>query len=284
MKRWFRGPWLWVILFAIVVLVVLETISSRGGYEDVKTSQMVSYINKGELKDITFVDGDQLIQGETNDGKKVQSQWLTDQGIQLLDKVQKQIDDGTIDDTYNVKVPKPSLFWSFVTGFLPVILIILFFLFMFNSMQGGGGRVMQFAKSKAKMVNKDTPKTTFADVAGATEAIEELGEIKEFLQQPAKFQAVGAKIPKGVLLYGPPEPARPCSPAPSPARRVSPSTRSPAPTSSRCSSVSVPRECATCSSRPRRTPRQSSSSTRSTPSGGTVGPAWEAGTTSASRR
>ena len=101
-------------------------------------------------------------------------------------------------------MPKPSLFWSFVTGFLPVILIILFFLFMFNSMQGGGGRVMQFAKSKAKMVNKDTPKTTFADVAGASEAIEELGEIKEFLQQPAKFQAVGAKIPKGVLLYGPP--------------------------------------------------------------------------------
>ena len=110
----------------------------------------------------------------------------------------------SIDDNYNVKVPKPSLFWSFVTGFLPVILIILFFLFMFNSMQGGGGRVMQFAKSKAKMVNKDTPKTTFADVAGASEAIEELGEIKEFLQQPAKFQAVGAKIPKGVLLYGPP--------------------------------------------------------------------------------
>ena len=71
-------------------------------------------------------------------------------------------------------------------------------------MQGGGGRVMQFAKSKAKLMSKDTPKTTFADVAGCDEAIEELGEIKEFLQEPAKFQAVGAKIPKGVLLYGPP--------------------------------------------------------------------------------
>jgi cell division protease FtsH len=203
-KRWFRGPWLWVILFAIVVLVVLETISSRGGYEDVKTSKMIEYIDDGNIKDITFVDGDQLIQGETLDGKKVQSQWLSEQGIQLLDKVQKQVDDGKIADDFNVKVPKPSLFWGFVTGFLPVILIILFFLFMFNSMQGGGGRVMQFAKSKAKMVNKDTPKTTFADVAGVEEAIEELGEIKEFLQQPAKFQAVGAKIPKGVLLYGPP--------------------------------------------------------------------------------
>ncbi|GAA2905939.1 hypothetical protein GCM10020220_113990 [Nonomuraea rubra] len=71
-------------------------------------------------------------------------------------------------------------------------------------MQGGGSRVMNFGKSKAKLITKDTPKTTFADVAGADEAIEELQEIKEFLQAPAKFQAIGAKIPKGVLLYGPP--------------------------------------------------------------------------------
>ena len=73
-----------------------------------------------------------------------------------------------------------------------------------NQMQGGGSRVMQFGKSKAKLVSKDTPKTTFADVAGADEAVEELEEIKDFLPSPAKFQAVGAKIPKGVLLYGPP--------------------------------------------------------------------------------
>ncbi len=71
-------------------------------------------------------------------------------------------------------------------------------------MQGGGSKVMQFGKSKAKMVNKDMPQVTFSDVAGADEAVEELEEIKEFLQEPAKFQAVGAKIPKGVLLYGPP--------------------------------------------------------------------------------
>ena len=78
------------------------------------------------------------------------------------------------------------------------------FIFLMNSMQGGGSRVMSFAKSKAKLITKDTPKTTFADVAGCDEAIEELGEIKEFLQEPGKFQAVGAKIPKGVLLYGQP--------------------------------------------------------------------------------
>ena len=85
------------------------------------------------------------------------------------------------------------------------MLIVLVFLWLMNNMQGGGGRgVMQFGKSKAKLITKDMPKTTFSDVAGCEEAIEELGEIKEFLQEPAKFQAVGAKIPKGVLLYGQP--------------------------------------------------------------------------------
>ena len=78
------------------------------------------------------------------------------------------------------------------------------FWFLMSQMQGGGSRVMQFGKSKAKLATKDTPKVTFADVAGADEAVEELHEIKEFLAEPAKFLAVGAKIPKGVLLYGPP--------------------------------------------------------------------------------
>ena len=87
---------------------------------------------------------------------------------------------------------------------IPFLLIAVVFIFLMNSMQGGGSRVMSFAKSKAKLITKDTPKTTFADVAGCDEAIEELGEIKEFLQEPGKFQAVGAKIPKGVLLYGQP--------------------------------------------------------------------------------
>jgi cell division protease FtsH len=75
---------------------------------------------------------------------------------------------------------------------------------MMNNAQGGGNRVMSFGKSRAKQLNKDMPKTTFADVAGADEAVEELYEIKDFLQNPGRYQALGAKIPKGVLLYGPP--------------------------------------------------------------------------------
>ena len=102
-------------------------------------------------------------------------------------------------------ISHPSLIGQIVTTLLPFVLIVLLFLFLMNQVQGGGGRgVMQFAKSRAKLITKDMPKTTFGDVAGADEAVEELGEIKEFLQEPAKFQAVGAKIPKGVLLYGPP--------------------------------------------------------------------------------
>jgi cell division protease FtsH len=87
---------------------------------------------------------------------------------------------------------------------LPIVLIGALLLFFMNQMQGGGNRVMAFGKAKAKVVTKDQPKTTFADVAGVDEAVEELQEIKEYLENPAKFQAMGAKVPKGLLLYGPP--------------------------------------------------------------------------------
>src|SRR6202000_2540317 len=79
-----------------------------------------------------------------------------------------------------------------------------FWIFLMNQMQGGGSRVMNFGKSKAKRMSVDAPKINFRDVAGVDEAVQELEEIKEFLENPKKFQALGARIPKGVLLYGPP--------------------------------------------------------------------------------
>jgi cell division protease FtsH len=100
---------------------------------------------------------------------------------------------------------KGSAILSFLFQLIPVVLIIGAFIWIMNQSQGaGGGRVMQFGKSRAKVVSKDQPKTTFSDVAGVDEAIEELQEVKEYLQNPAKFQAMGAKIPRGVLLFGPP--------------------------------------------------------------------------------
>ena len=97
-----------------------------------------------------------------------------------------------------------SVFLSVLFQFLPILIIVGFFFFLMQQMQGGGNRVMSFGKSRAKLVTKDQPKITFADVAGLDEAVEELQEIKEFLEAPQKFQAMGAKIPKGVLLFGPP--------------------------------------------------------------------------------
>ncbi len=100
--------------------------------------------------------------------------------------------------------PEPTSLGTVLISLLPWIFIIGFMIFIFTQMQGGGNRVMQFGKSKAKQITKDQPKVTFGDVAGLDEAVEELAEIKDFLQNPAKFRAMGAKIPKGVLLYGPP--------------------------------------------------------------------------------
>ncbi len=118
--------------------------------------------------------------------------------------LQSQNNAATLPGHYDVKNPQGNSLLNVLLGWLPFIVIFLLFFVFMNQMQGGGSRVMNFGKSRAKLITKDTPKTTFADVAGADEAIEELEEIKEFLQTPAKFQAIGAKIPKGVLLYGPP--------------------------------------------------------------------------------
>lgn len=204
MKRILRGPWLWIGLAGLGVILALQYIVPNGGYTEIETSEMTAHIDKGDIKKITFVDGgDQEMRAELTNGKKVMATWVDGQQVGLTDQVQKQVDDKKI-DSYNVKNPKPSFLGTLAATILPFVFIVLIFLFLMNQVQGGGGRVMQFAKSKAKLISKDMPKTTFADVAGCEEAIEELGEIKEFLQEPAKFQAVGAKIPKGVLLYGQP--------------------------------------------------------------------------------
>ncbi|WP_460794681.1 ATP-dependent zinc metalloprotease FtsH [Nocardioides pacificus] len=192
------------------VLLALQFLAPGGGHDEVSTSQMEEYIANGDVKEITFVDGDQEIKATLDDdvdregGSEVMAYYVQGQQEGIIEAVDEQVAEGTIEKS-NSENPQPSLLGSILATFLPFIIIILIFLFLMNQVQGGGGRgVMQFGKSKAKLISKDMPKSTFADVAGCDEAIEELGEIKEFLQEPAKFQAVGAKIPKGVLLYGPP--------------------------------------------------------------------------------
>ena len=202
-KRLFKGPWLWIVVIADRGAHDRHLLVHADGYKEVKTATMVSYLDDGKVKEVTFVDGDQQIQATLDDGTKVKAKFLGDQGARLVEQAEKAVADKKL-KTFDVKVPKTNPLLSLLFTLLPFILIFGLIIFMMNNAAGGGGRVMQFAKSKAKLMTKDTPKTTFADVAGCDEAIEELGEIKEFLQEPAKFQAVGAKIPKGVLLYGPP--------------------------------------------------------------------------------
>src|SRR4051794_33041337 len=202
-KRIFRGPWFWIVVAVVGVLIALQYLAPNGGYQEINTSTMSKYISSGSLKTVTFIDGDQEIRAVGDGGTKYVSHWVDGQQNDLIKSAEAQVKAGSIED-YNSENPQPSLLGSILATLLPFVLIVLLFLFLMNQVQGGGGRVMQFAKSKAKLISKDMPKTTFADVAGCEEAIEELGEIKEFLQEPAKFQAVGAKIPKGVLLYGPP--------------------------------------------------------------------------------
>jgi cell division protease FtsH len=177
-KRILRGPWLWITLAVVAVILTLQYAVPNGGYTEIETSTMVAHIQKGDVEQITFVDGgDQEIRAKLDDGKKVMATWVDGQQVGLVEQVQKQVDAGEI-EKFNVKNPKPSLLGTIAGTLLPFILIVVIFLFLMNQMQGGGGRVMQFAKSKAKLISKDMPKTTFADVAGCDEAIEELGEIK----------------------------------------------------------------------------------------------------------
>ncbi|MFF8914927.1 ATP-dependent zinc metalloprotease FtsH [Streptomyces sp. NPDC015032] len=212
-KRYFRGPVMWIVLAVLAVVVLMQVVGSSGGYESVDTGKVVQAISKDQVAQAKLTTGDEQIikielkkgqnlSGES--GSKFQASYIGDQGVQLADTLQKKFESGKIDKGYTVSPSKQSPFISILLSLLPFVLIVVVFLFLMNQMQGGGSRVMQFGKSKAKLITKDTPKTTFADVAGSDEAVEELQEIKEFLQEPAKFQAVGAKIPKGVLLYGPP--------------------------------------------------------------------------------
>ncbi|UJA15535.1 ATP-dependent zinc metalloprotease FtsH [Streptomyces collinus] len=210
-KRYFRGPVMWIVLAVLAVVVLMQVVGSSGGYKTVDTGQVVAAINDNKVESAKLTTGDeQTVKVTLKDGvkvegsSKIQASYIGDQGVTIANTLQTKFQDKQIPDGYTVSPSKQNPFVGVLLSLLPFVLIVVVFLFLMNQMQGGGSRVMNFGKSKAKLITKDTPKTTFSDVAGCDEAVEELHEIKEFLQEPAKFQAVGAKIPKGVLLYGRP--------------------------------------------------------------------------------
>lgn len=195
---------MWVLLIVLAIVTVTNVISGVGGPKKVETWQIVKEVEQGRAKHLVLVDGDQSLTITRTDGSKWVAQFAEGQQESLINLASKQQAVGRLPDGWNAIRPRQSLLVSLLISFLPILLIVFLLFFFMNQMQGGGSRVMNFGKSRAKPLNKDMPQTTFADVAGADEAVEELQEIKEFLADPSRFQKVGAKIPKGVLLYGPP--------------------------------------------------------------------------------
>ena len=188
----------------IFVLVGSSLVSNAGAPEQIDTSVAISEIQNGNIDTATITDRDQVLELVLKNGDTVRSTYVTGQGVVLQEMLQVKADSGALPGGYNIVVPSENILVTLLVSLLPFILLVLIMVFIFSQMQGGGSRIMNFGKSKAKMISKDMPQTTFADVAGADEAVEELEEIKDFLADPEKFKAVGAKIPKGVLLYGPP--------------------------------------------------------------------------------
>jgi len=202
-KNLLRSPFVWIFVALTALLIGSNALSASDDAKKVDTSKIISDITHSRAKSAVLVDKDQTITLTLTDGSKEVASFIQGQGTDLVDLLRAQVDAKGLPGGYNVVVPNESFWVSLAISIIPLILIMVLLFFFIGQMQGGG-RVMQFAKAKAKLVNKDMPQTTFADVAGADEAVEELVEIKEFLAEPTKFLAVGAKIPKGVLLYGPP--------------------------------------------------------------------------------
>ncbi|WP_432984804.1 ATP-dependent zinc metalloprotease FtsH [Dactylosporangium sp. CA-233914] len=209
--RLFRRPVVWILLVIIGAIVLSSFFTSGPSYTKADTSVVLEQLRDGNAKKAVIQDKEQTlnldlrnkIKVKGTETNKIQGQFSSQSADELQNelstlKSQKKLDE------FNVNVTQDNIFISLLINLLPIAVLVVLLLLFMSQMQGGGSRVLNFGKSKAKLISKDTPKTTFADVAGSDEAVEELHEIKDFLQAPAKYQALGAKIPKGVLLYGPP--------------------------------------------------------------------------------
>ncbi len=195
-----KTPTLWIVLITVGFLLVLSMLGGDKTGKILTTSEFRAAVAQGDILSAKFLEGDQIITGEYGPtGGTYRAPYLTDSGADL----EKLLADARVPYDSDPQLPN-TLISTLITVILPVVLIAGVLLWVMNRSQGGGGRVMQFGRSRHKTVSKDQPKTTFADVAGVDEAIEELEEVKDYLQSPAKFQAMGAKIPRGVLLFGPP--------------------------------------------------------------------------------
>ncbi|MEK6250732.1 MAG: ATP-dependent zinc metalloprotease FtsH [Actinomycetota bacterium] len=198
MRRFFKSAAFPILLVVILAFVAQRVIGQGGGTPPPSYNEFLTQIERGEVKSVTINTKDNTLDVTQTDESHYSTGYPDNTEQSLVNSLQRA------HVTTDVKGTGGSSLLSVLTYILPFVLFFGFWIFLMNQMQGGGSRVMNFGKSRAKRMSVDAPKISFRDVAGVDEAVQELQEIKEFLENPKKFQALGARIPKGVLLYGPP--------------------------------------------------------------------------------
>ena len=204
-QKIFRGPLFWIVIAIFVVSIFGQISSAANRYTVVKTSQILDAIAQSDVESAIVIDKDQKVRVILKAGKlikgasKIEASYVIRQEPTIIDALTAN----PPAKGWDVTVPTQSFLMSLLFSFGPILIIGLLFFLMMSQAQGGN-KVFSFGKSRAKLQDSDVPQNTFADVAGADEAIGELEEIKDFLADPSKYQLLGAKIPKGVLLFGPP--------------------------------------------------------------------------------
>jgi cell division protease FtsH len=206
-NRFFRSALFPLVIIAALVWLALQTLGHGGTKTTpMTTSGFIQAVNAGQVQSskdspVTIDPNKQSITANVAGQGQVSIHYATDQSEFAIEKAMREAPTTVY---FNSKGIGSSPWWSILSSLLPFVLLFGFWIFLMNQVQGGGSKVMSFGKSRAKRMTPDAPKIGFKDVAGVDEAVEELQEIKEFLENPKKFQALGARIPKGVLLYGPP--------------------------------------------------------------------------------
>ncbi|MHB1018409.1 MAG: ATP-dependent zinc metalloprotease FtsH, partial [Coriobacteriia bacterium] len=205
MNRNLRTALLYLFFIVLGLLFLANTLQPMGAVEELSSSEFITALEDGRVVEATVLVRSLQVEGDYYPDEAAEKaeepvQYTASylDGGELFSVLQESGTKYTVD-------PQDSSIWlTLLTSFLPIVVIIIVMVWLMNQMQGGNSKVMSFGKSRAKRITRDQPRITFKDVAGVDEAVEELEEIKEFLANPGKFQALGAKIPKGVLLVGPP--------------------------------------------------------------------------------
>ena len=200
MSRFFKSAAFPILIVVVLAFFAQKLISPGTTERDTSFADFQSQLAAGDIAKATVKQKDNTVEVVRRDKSKYSVGWPNDYGAELINSLSEAKKAGKIDD-FTANGTKSNGWLSLLTYVLPFLIFIGFWIFLMNQVQGGGSKVMSFGKSRAKRMSVDSPKITFRDVAGADEAVEELHEIKEFLENPKKFQALGARIPKGVLLY-----------------------------------------------------------------------------------